>query len=436
MKTLTTKLLLASVSAAVLMTACSDSASDKAGNVVKMPPKADTSFESVKSSDAASVTAVKTSESFAEVKPESDIWDDATFSNVMLFPQTAITFNDKKAMELNKNNGAKTAKVAALYNDKEIAIKIIWKDKSQDVYQGKTSKTYGSTDTYGDGVAMQFAKTANAKKLPYIGMGSEGRPVAIYLQKAQFNTFEPNGNGNVDLQVSRNQTNVYDQFGSKGLTEFDQSVTNVGSDDYERVFVSAGFRSMTEVRGTESKSNMKMTRTENGWMATLVRPLNDGLADLSKSFPVAFAIWDGAKNNRNGMKLLSGWNAVTLGASNDALVKSINEQVSGDLKNGAEQAAMNCGACHKFPGSFAPDYMAPDLSNIGGYATAAYIKESIIAPNAVIVPGYNRNAHKNTPWYTLVGKKRMSTMPGFDYLDAKSLNDIVAYFQSLKAKGE
>ena len=430
MKTLTTKLVLASISAAVIMTACSDSAGDKAGKIVKTAPTMDVSYADVKSADASAIVATKTSDSLSDVKPEDGFWDDATFSNVVLYPQTAISFNDKKALELNKNNGSKTAKVAAVYNDKVIALSIQWNDASADVIQTAT------TDTYADGVAMQFAKTTDATKLPYIGMGSEGREVAIYLQKVQFNTFEPNGNGNVDLQVSRNQTNLYDQFESKDLTDFDNKVANAGSDDYERVFVSAGFRSMTEVRGTESKSYMNITRTNDGWRAILVRPLKDGLADLSKSFPVAFALWDGGKHNRNGLKLLSGWNAVTLGAANDALVKSINEKVSGDLKNGAEQAAMNCGACHKFPGSFAPDYMAPDLSNIGGYATAAYIKESIIAPNAVIVPGYNRNAHKNTPWYTLAGKKRMSTMPAFDWMDEKSLNDIVAYFQSLKAKGE
>ena len=436
MKNLTSKLVLASISAAVFMTACSDSASDKAGKIVKTAPTVDVAFASVKSADASAIVASKTSDSLSDVGPKSDVWDDATFSNVVLYPQTAISFNDKKALELNKNNGSKAAKVAAVYNDKEIAIAIIWKDASKDEYQGATPGQFGSTDTYADGVAMQFAKTTDAAKLPYIGMGSKGREVAIYLQKAQYNTFESNGNGNVDLQVSRNQTNLYDQFESKDLTEFDANVAKAGSDDYERVFVSAGFRSMTEVRGTESKSNMKISRTEDGWKATLVRPLKDGLADLSKSFPVAFALWDGGKNNRNGMKLLSGWNAVTLGAANDALVKSLNEKVSGDLKNGAEQAAMNCGACHKFPGSFAPDYMAPDLSNIGGYATAAYIKESIIDPNAVIVPGYNRNAHRNTPWYTLAGNKRMSTMPAFGWLDEKSLNDMVAYFQSLKAKGE
>ncbi|MDH5465489.1 MAG: hypothetical protein OEW60_07630, partial [Thiovulaceae bacterium] len=63
MKTVTTKLLLASVSAAVLMTACSDSASEKAGKVVKQAPTVDTSFAKVKSSDASAVVATKTSDS-------------------------------------------------------------------------------------------------------------------------------------------------------------------------------------------------------------------------------------------------------------------------------------------------------------------------------------------------------------------------------------
>jgi len=138
------------------------------------------------------------------------------------------------------------------------------------------------------------------------------------------------------------------------------------------------------------------------------------------------------------LKLLSGWNAVTLAKEDKKLVEVVNDMVAtGDIKNGQEQAVINCGACHAFPGAMpATKYMAPNLSNIGGYSTAAYIKESMLKPHAVVVPGYNRNAHKNDMWYTMNGKKRESTMPAFDYLDAKTLNDITAYFKTLKAKGE
>jgi len=76
--------------------------------------------------------------------------------------------------------------------------------------------------------------------------------------------------------------------------------------------------------------------------------------------------------------------------------------------------------------------MAPNLSEVGGQNTAGYIKESLLDPSAVIVPGYNRNAHPDYKWYELVDGKRVSTMPAFDQLSEEQLNDLIAYFKTLK----
>ncbi len=437
MKNLTTKLFAGSLAAALLIAGCggADSAAKK------QAPKADASFATKVAVASKSVVAKKVAGSLHDMS----IWSDATFSQVGLYPQTTISFNDKEAIAANKNNGSKVAKVAAAYNDKEVAVAIIWEDKRENAHNGHC------TDTYADGVAFQFAKDAkNPEKLPYIGMGSDGREVAIYLQKVQFNNFEPNGNGDIDLQVNRDQTNFYDDdkqytsdaTGSKkvnSLREFDAKVAAAANNDFERKFVAAGFRSMTEIKDGSDKSKLTMSRIDGyGWIATIVRPIKDEYADLSQSFPVAFAVWDGDKLNRNGLKLLSGWNAVTVGSENKALIDVVNDTVpTGDVKNGAEQAVINCGTCHAFPGATpGSKYMAPDLNNIGGYATAAYIKESMLKPHDVVVPGYNRNAHQSAPWYFVNGKKRESTMPGFDWMDKKTVNDITAYFKTLKAKVE
>lgn len=80
--------------------------------------------------------------------------------------------------------------------------------------------------------------------------------------------------------------------------------------------------------------------------------------------------------------------------------------------------------------------MAPSLVNVGGYSTAAYLRESILKPSAVVVPGYNRNAHKNTPWYTIEKGKRVSTMTDYSFLDKATVEDIVAYLKTLKAEVE
>lgn len=441
MKTLTTKFFAGSLAAALLIAGCGGADSSKA----QKAPKADASLATKVAVASKSVTAKKVTGSLSDIS----LWSEATFSKVGLYPQTTIAFNDKEALKLNKNNGSKTAKVAALYNDKEVAVAIIWEDKSENAHNGKC------TDTYADGVAFQFAKNVkDANKLPYIGMGSKGREVAIYLQKVQFNNFEPNGKGDVSHQVSRNQTNFYndsslyqenktDKKNIESLAAFDKKVASIAVNDFERKFISAGFRSMTEIKDGSDKSTLKIARIDGyGWIATLTRPIKDQYADLSKSFPVAFAVWDGSKLNRNGTKLLSGWNAVTVAKEDKALVNVVNDTVpTANVENGKNLAVANCSSCHNFPGAekrgyeISP-YNAPDLSNMGGYSTAAYIKESMIDPNAVVVPGFNRNAHVGNEWYDVVDGKRMSRMPSFSYLTAKELDDMTAYFKTLKAKVE
>lgn len=301
-----------------------------------------------------------------------------------------------------------------------------WKDKTLSIQKGYHS------DSFGDGFAVQFAKDfSNPEQLPYIGMGSSGREVVVHLQKAAPNTYEPNGHGDVSLQVNRKNTNHFHEE----LAKFDEDVKKAGVVDYERTFVSAGFRSMTEIKDNSVHSNMNMLYNINKgcWKGTLSRELQDEYLNLdAPAFPIAFAVWDGDKHNRDGLKLLSSWNSVQLDGKEggEKLVSALNDEVEGDVKNGKAQFDMNCAACHTVP------YMAPNLDNIGGYATTGYLKESITNPSAVVVPGYNRNAHKNTPWYNVVDGKRVSTMPSFSWLDKKSLTDIVAYLKTLKAKEE
>ena len=58
-------------------------------------------------------------------------------------------------------------------------------------------------------------------------------------------------------------------------------------------------------------------------------------------------------------------------------------------------------------------------------------------PSAVVVAGYNVNAHKNFSWYTSDDKgMRTSTMPPFAHLDEQSVNDLVAFMKTLKVEVE
>ncbi len=354
------------------------------------------------------------------------------WSKVEVHPQTTVKLNDKKALELHKNAKAKIVEVGALTDGKNIAIVVRWPDKTKDVYKGYKS------DIYADGFAVQFAAdVSKPEKLPYIGMGSDGRPVEIVIRKAYDAVFEPNGNGDVEHQVNPHNTPYF----GKELNKFEKEVAQRAIRTYQRAFVSEGFRSMTEIKDNSVRYRTDMhyvTKRGGMWGGTVVKPVKDAYEKPYKNeLAIAVAVWDGKELERDGMKRLSSWIAVKLpGAKNKALEKVVTEKVKGDVANGKKQFETNCASCHRTRDfNTAPLYMAPGLENIGGQATAAYIRESILDPNAVVVPGYNRNAHPNFAWYMVDDKgNRTSTMPPFNYLDKKTVDDIVAYLQTQKAE--
>ncbi|MGE4509524.1 MAG: ethylbenzene dehydrogenase-related protein [Sulfurimonadaceae bacterium] len=379
-------------------------------------------------SASSAITAVKVNGNIDKVSYDSAVWKQAKMTTVTLYPQTTIAFNDKKANELNADAKAMTAQVGAIYNGSQIAFIMKWADGTKNVTYANT------TDTYADGFAIQFASDAkNPKELPYIGMGSDGRPVVIHLQKEVYGSYEPNGNGDVAHQVNPNQTHLF----GKELEAYNKHVRSLGSNDYEKTFVAEGFRSTTEIKDGSSKGYSRFGYANKGWSGTLSRPLKDAYVNLdAAAIPVAFAIWDGAKMNRNGLKYLTGWTAVKLEGKqggND-LVEALHSKVGGDAAKGKEVAANNCSACHQLEKTDAPNLMGPSLTNIGGYASVDYLRESIVNPSAVVVPGYNRNAHSAYEWYTLDNGKRTSTMPEFSWLEQADMENLIAYLKTLKAE--
>lgn len=346
--------------------------------------------------------------------------------SVMLYPQTTIGNNDKDATEKMKGLKALEAKAGVAVSKNEMMVVVKWKDATN----SKQSAT--STKLFGDSVAIQFPTAcAEADKLPYIGMGSEGRQVSVLLQKNADAIYPANEKADVTMQQAKQNLNL---FGEE-LKKKEAAQKALGG-KYAKVFVSEGFRSMTEARDAKGYE-MSMSYKGGEWTAVFKKPLNDEYSKTCDATPMAIAIWDGAKDGRNGNKWLSGWTPinVTGSAKAKADIAKITEKSKGNVANGKKLAADNCASCHTMGDAKAPmAYMAPDLSNIGGYATAGYLKESILNPNAAIVPGYNKNAHPAGVWYNVDDKgARTSTMPAFDYLKPNEIDDIVAYLQTLKA---
>lgn len=370
---------------------------------------------------AQSLEVLHVKEDISKISFSSELWQKAKAGTVEAYPQTTIEMNDAKLVSENAQNKAKNVSVKTLQNGEYMAFLVQWKDATKNIQEGYAS------DVYGDGFAVQFPTVLD--KLPYVGMGNDGRAVIVHLQKAAGKTFEPNNKNDVYHQINSSNQNAF----ASDLAKYKAHVDAQGSGDYQKVFIAEGFRSTTQIRDNSEPSIMEMKYENGRWSGLLVRKLKSEHLDLSKgSFPVAFALWDGGKKNRDGAKLLTSW--VGVGAQK---LPSLEEQKGGDVINGEKVMMENCAACHQYKAvKNAPNYMAPELSNIGGYANTSYLIESIVDPSAVVVPGYNTTAHPSFPWYTVEKGVRSSTMPPFGHLDEKSLKDLVAYLKTLKVEVE
>jgi complex iron-sulfur molybdoenzyme family reductase subunit gamma len=301
--------------------------------------------------------------------------------------------NDKRANRLQLNSYAKIVKVSSLYNNNHIAIKLKWRDVNRSISTTKES------DRYDDAFAIEIPiEHKNPKKLPYIGMGSKDRAVEIY-------------------------------YGST-------------VDKRDRAFIAEGFR---DIKNPIDKNDFNISITydnNSSWIATLSRPIKDDYIDLNKSsiFPLAFAIWRGDRLNRAELKLISSWTPLKFKQ------KDINKTIISELiynpkessiKIGRDIAKAKCSSCHIFEhNSTTKRYIAPNLSNIGGYSTKAYIMESINDPDAVIVDGYSPKAYPKFSWYNIdENGTQYSNMPSIE-LDTNSTKHLIRYLMSLKSKVE
>jgi len=373
------------------------------------------------------ITASKVgSINLAGISANSNMWNVSKPTSVVLYPQTTIKLNDKIGNAVNSDAKAKVAQVQAVYSGSTVAFKLTWSDASNNT-MGKNA-----SDAYADGFATQIpVNYSDPKKLPYIGMGSDGRPVVVHIVKSIPAYYEPNGNKDVASQLATNMVNVY----GDDLKKNRDAIAKLGK-PYHKGFISEGFRSLTEIKDGSDKSGMSMSYDAKSkkWTGVIAQSLNASSGVL----PVAFAVWDGSKYNRGGVKNLTSWLPVKLQGKSggEAIIAELTGTPKGNAKAGQIQVEAMCVSCHTTSATkmASSPYMAPGLKNIGGYSTAAYLAESIKDPSAVIVPGYNRNAHKNFKWYEFDTKtgKRTSTMPPM-MTDDKSINDAVAYLKTLKA---
>ena len=352
------------------------------------------------------------------------VWKNVRPVSVPVYVQHSVRLNDLKANAHAEVRSPKEVMVRAAMNDGEIAVLLEWFDLSED------RSPPDATDVFGDAAALQLPQRfGKGIRLPYIGMGDIDQPVYVAMQRA--------------------------------MTERRKS----GVSEVNRLseYVAAGFGSLTRTPLGWMKMGMDWDPGRRAWRALFIRSLATNVgstgSDLRKGLvPISFAIWDGARHQRGGNKLLAPWRFLRLPAFpvDPAYVAELafgyGPSDLGDAQRGKPLVDNICSACHRLPGrQNAPDGLAPDLTNIGGIASVAYLRDSIVDPSSVVVPGLGHGRHYNKAaapdafkaypnneafiWFSADPKtgKRTSKMPSFGGLPQEQLADMLAYLKTLGA---
>lgn len=360
------------------------------------------------------INAMKVPGNIDKIGPHSRAWLSAEYTDVILYPHTII-----KKLDSEENIKAKKARIKALYDGENISLLIEWKDSTKNIKEGCCSKTHA------DGFALQFpVDYSDVEKLPYNNMGNKDREVIVHLKNA-----------------TEEKRDVYFQSLQEYFETYHKPVEERVKVDNGRVFVAQGYRFVNEIKNDDNLGVMDMIYKSGVWKGTLTRPLKSEHIDIiDGAFPVSIVTWDGSASNTERIEYISAWIGVKLSGNSggNELLDALKNQAEGDFDNGKKLAIENCAACHNFADNvMAPENMAPNLSNVGGYSTIQYIVESIVEPNAIVTPGYNPSEQSDFPWYNLDEEGNyVSTMPSYDWMDEQSINDLATYFATLKVEAE
>ena len=362
------------------------------------------------------------------IVPDDKLWSAASEHTVPLVSQTAVA---PSSAELKRSE----ISVRALYNKSELALLMVLKDSTED---SDVSRAAGFSDAVAVGFPTSYGDDI---PLPYIGMGNAGRPVNIWQWKAAWQSDIENGFRGVNEaypnRVPREGPISYaagEEAGSPlSQTSRSSSVENL---------VAEGFGTLTSTRSEGLQGNG--VYKDGTWHVVMKRPLKPKgvgtrIATDGALLPITFAVWDGSGSERNGMKGLTRWRFMAFG---DEAVKVDSIQSASEFLSGTDPekgktlvVGLGCPSCHTLPGQARGGNVGPDLSHAGAIHRPDYLFESIIKPNAIIVPA---------PGYfdPITG---LSTMPSFYNMrvdeddpesplivSEKDFRDMTAYLWSLQ----
>ena len=243
--------------------------------------------------------------------PNAELWQKATALQVPLSAQTVT----KPVLRETK---VKSVSVRALHNDKQIAFLVEWDDDTK-------NDSMVRVQDFRDAVALQFPQVQGQ---PFFCMGMQGGNVNIWHWKADW---QADIAGWQDMESQYPNMNV-DQYpfakGDKPSPADYQDANYVPAMASNNLFamprvspvedlVAGGFGTLTSEGSAGQNVQGYGAWGNNRWRVIFSRDLTSKETDdvsfaPGQVYSVAFAAWDGANSERNGMKSTSQWTSLQL----------------------------------------------------------------------------------------------------------------------------
>jgi len=236
---------------------------------------------------------------------DSPVWDGVKSTELVLRPLSA------------RQGAVETINFASVNNGEQIAIRLKWRDPTDNDFK-ETRQDY-----FRDGVAVQFGLGkvtlhTHGHNEPFFGMGNRGKAVNIWHWKAgreeavqAEEDMEYAGGVDMDALIYGGMRNNP----VAGLTSFKKSeVEELNAEGFGTITLQPDDKQNVEGHG-EWKDGV--------WTIVFIREMEqtgEWDVDLIRKEPalVAFAVWDGIKEDRNGRKVISVWQRLNILETNPA----------------------------------------------------------------------------------------------------------------------
>lgn len=228
----------------------------------------------------------------ASLDPTDPVWQKATSVEVLLAPQ--------KLVVPQGGGDVSYVEVRSLHTETHLFLFLRWKDSAQ-------NSRVDLSGRFADACAVEFP--LNTETMPSPFMGERGSPVNIWRWSAA-------------MEESNRYPKAYADYHRPDAIEKTYSFYSQAED-----LVAEGFGTLERHKhqGVEAKGRWN----KGYWTVVFHRALKtqEG-ATLSNgnAVPIAFAIWNGSKGDRNGSKSFSVWQTLLIGTSSRQVEKNVIER--------------------------------------------------------------------------------------------------------------